>query len=176
MIIRNYGLFWHREDVFWGRQKRAGHLKGRRAGAKTSSPVDFRNQVGIYGLYDENYNLVYFGQAGKGKGHKLFNRIKDHTDDRIADRWTRFSWFGTRFVKQDGKLSAEKAGIQGGVEIALDHMEAIVLAVSEPPHNRQGGRFGSDVEQYIQFRDNDLLGLTDKEMLVELYQKSKGKK
>ena len=30
------------------------------------------------------------------------------------------------------------------MEIALDHMEAIVLAVSEPPHNRQGGRFGTD--------------------------------
>lgn len=157
--------------MFWGRQKNAGHLKGRLAGAKKSKPVDFRDQVGLYALYDDTFRLVYFGQAGKGKGHKLFNRLKDHRSDRIAERWTRFSWFGTQFVKKDGSLSVEKNSHQGAQAEALDHMEAIVLAVSEPPHNRQGGRFGSKVEQYIQFRDENVLGLTEREMLAALYKR-----
>lgn len=169
MLIRNYGLFWQRDDVFWGRQKNSGHLKGRAASAKKSEPVDFRSQVGLYALYDENYKLVYFGQAGRGKGHKLFNRLKDHCHDRVSDRWTRFSWFGTRYVKANNQLSAEKENHQGGLEIALDHMEAIVLAVSEPPHNRQGGRFGTNVVQYLQYRDEDVLGLNDREMLAAIY-------
>lgn len=175
MLIRNYGLFWHREDVFWGRQKNAGHLKGRLAGAKKSNPVDFREQVGLYALFDENYRLVYFGQAGRGAGHKLFGRLKDHLNDRIADRWSRFSWFGTRFVKNDGKLSVEKENFQGGKEAALDHMEAIDLTVSEPPHNRQGGRFGSNVEQYLQYRDEDVLGLNEREMIAALYNELQSK-
>lgn len=169
MLIRNYGLFWHREDVFWGRPRNSGHLKGHPAGSKRSEPVDFRDQVGLYALYDDSYNLIYFGQTGKGKDHKLFKRMRDHCNDRVADRWTRFSWFGTRFVKANNRLSADKETHQGGLEIALDHMEAIVLAVSEPPHNRQGGRFGESVVQYLQFRDEDVLGLNDKAMLAALY-------
>ena len=62
------------------------------------------------------------------------------------------------------------------MEIALDHMEAIVLAVSEPPHNRQGGRFGTDVKQYLQFRDEDVLGLNEREMITALYHDLSSKK
>ena len=169
MLIRNYGLFWKRDDVFWGWQKKAGHLKGRWVGSAKSEPVDFRNQVGVYALYDDNYRLIYFGQAGRGSGHKLFNRLKDHTTDRIADRWTKFSWFGTRFVKQNNELSEEKSGFQGGATDVLDHIEAVVLAVAEPPHNRQGGRFGDKVQQFRQYRDEDSLGVDQVTMISELY-------
>ena len=169
MLIRNYGLFWHRNDVFWGRQKKAGHLMGRATGAKTSDPVDFREQRGLYALYDENYRLIYFGQAGKGSSQKLFDRLKDHTNDRNADRWSRFSWFGTQKVKMDGELSKEGATQQGDMKIALDHMEAIVLAVAEPPNNRQGGQFGSKVHQFNQYRDEDVLGPEQEGMIKEIY-------
>jgi hypothetical protein len=169
MLLRNYGLFWRRDNVFWGRQKNAGHLKGRSVNSVNSNPVDFREQVGLYALYDDNFKLIYFGQAGRGEGHKLFNRLKDHKNDRIADRWTRFSWFGTRYVKKDGKLSADKDGFQGSATDVLDHIEAVVLAVSEPPHNRQGGRFGAKVEMYRQYRDEDSLGIDEKGMIAEVY-------
>lgn len=171
MLIRNYGLFWNREDVHWGWQKNPGHLQGVLVGAATTKPVDFREQVGVYALYDNNFNLIYFGQAGKGNGHKLFNRLKDHRNDRVADRWTKFSWFGTKFVKKDNNLSSDKASFQGNTSDALDHLEAVVLAVSEPPHNRQGGRFGSKVQQYRQYRDEDRLGVDEKTMVAELYKK-----
>ena len=93
-------------------------------------------------------------------------------NDRIADRWSRFSWFGTRYVKTtDNKLSTEKANINGDMELALDHMEAIVLAVAEPPHNRQGSRFGKDVHQFIQYRDENALDLSEKHMITELHRK-----
>lgn len=169
MLVRNYGLFWRRDDVFWGWQKKAGHLKGRAVRLAKSEPVDFRNQVGVYALYDDNYSLIYFGQAGRGEGHKLFNRLKDHKTDRIADRWTRFSWFGTRFVKKDNELSDEKTGFQGGATDVLDHIEAVVLAVAEPPHNRQGGRFGNKVQQFRQYRDEDNLGVDQTTMISEVY-------
>lgn len=169
MLIRNYGLFWRRADVHWGWQKNAGHLKGKLITTPSSNPVDFRNQIGVYALYDDNFKLVYFGQAGRGKGHKLFNRLKDHKNDRVSDRWSRFSWFGTRFVKNNNELSSEKTGFQGGATEVLDHIEAVVLAVSEPPHNRQGGRFGNKVEQYRQFRDEDSLGVDELTMLSEVY-------
>lgn len=171
MLIRNYGLFWRRNDVFWGRQRNAGHLLGRKVDEKKSEPVNFRDQVGLYALYDESCRLVYFGQAGRGKTQKLFDRLKNHLNDSIADRWQRFSWFGTRFVRKDGILSAERDNQQSEMPIALDHMEAIVLAVAEPTHNKQGGRFGKNVEQYIQFRDEDVLGLSEKRMISEMYKK-----
>lgn len=173
MLIRNYGLFWRREDVFWGRKNNPGHLKGIPANSTKTPPTDFRNQIGLYALYDDNFSLVYFGQAGRGNGHKLFARLKDHTHDHIADRWSRFSWFGTKFVKKDCNLSSEKENFSAKKEEVLDQMEAVVIAVSEPPHNRQGGRFGSAVDQYLQVRDEDRLGLTTKQMIEHLYENHK---
>jgi hypothetical protein len=38
----------------------------------------------------------------------------------------------------------------------LNHIEAILISAVEPPHNKQGGRFGDDVEQYLQYRDQGL--------------------
>src|SRR5208282_3263832 len=96
-LIHNYGLFWHRSDVLWGHQKVRGHLKGKLAKAKSGLPVDFRNQAGLYVLYDDSFRLVYVGQAGAGNQF-LFSRLRQHTRDALADRWTRFSWFGIKWV------------------------------------------------------------------------------
>lgn len=63
-LVMNYGLFWHRSRIVWGRGNNRGHLKGRLA--KTGTPVDFRDQRGVYCLYDDNFRLVYIGQAGGG--------------------------------------------------------------------------------------------------------------
>ncbi len=96
MLIQNYGLFWRRDAVFWGRAKRPGHLKGFHA--KRAKPVDFRDQQGVYVLYDENYRLVYVGQAGGKNRHRLFDRLRQHRGDQLAGRWTKFSWFGVQGV------------------------------------------------------------------------------
>jgi hypothetical protein len=63
-LIRNYGLFWRRDWVFWGKPRVPGHLKGVYSKKTTSDPVDFRYQQGVYVLYDDSFRLVYVGQAG----------------------------------------------------------------------------------------------------------------
>jgi len=141
MLIHNYGLFWRRSDVFWGRPRVTGHLKGVPAKETSSTPVDFREQAGVYALYDDNFRLIYVGQAGAGNA-RLFTRLKHHMKDALADRWTRFSWFGTRWVKGNFELAKGAAKFTIKYAVLLNHIEAILISATEPPHNRQAGRFG----------------------------------
>lgn len=170
-IIQNYGLFWRRDSVFWGWQNQSGHLKGVLAGAKKSTPVDFADQRAIYCLYDDNREITYIGQTG-AKNDRLFARMKAHTKDRHADRWTRFSWFGLRWVKNTKQLASDTLSASAKMGPALNHLEAILIAAVEPPDNRQGGRFGNEVEQYVQFRDDKLNPPPD-QMLEEIWEKVK---
>lgn len=176
MLIHNFGLFWRRNDVFWGRPKVRGHLKGVPAKETSALPVDFREQAGVYALYDDSFELVYVGQAGAGTGTQyLFSRLKHHARDALADRWTRFSWFGIRWVRRNGKLAlgASQRFVKSGD--ILNHIEAILISAAEPPHNRQGGRFGEEVEQYLQYRDDEALGPDTESMVKELWKQGQGK-
>jgi hypothetical protein len=170
MLIKNYGLFWKRDWVFWGRGNNAGHLKGVLSKAVRDDPVDFRPQQGVYVLYDSSFRLVYVGQAGANDQQRLFDRLKQHTKDQLADRWAKFSWFGVRSVNNTGELRAEAAASHPLLGDVLNHIEAILIASAEPAHNRQGGRFGDDVEQYLQYRDEDQLGPEVPEMIRDLWE------
>jgi len=68
MLIRTMGLFWKREDVFWGKGGKGNKatLLGVSVKAKRDEPVNFLDQIGVYALY-ANYALVYIGQTGTGK-------------------------------------------------------------------------------------------------------------
>jgi len=149
MLIQNFGLFWRRADVFWGRPGVAGHLQGYPA-ASAFVLVDFRHQQGVYCLYDDGFKMVYVGQAGANDGNRLFDRLKQHKVDALADRWTRFSWYGIRWVTKTNELAAEAYGAHSTNGEVLNHIEGILITAAEPPHNRQGGRFGEDVKQYLQ--------------------------
>ena len=140
------------------------------ARAKIDGPFDFRDQVGFYALYDNSFQLVYFGQAGRGNDQTLYGRLKKHTRGNLSGRWSRFSWFGIKYVKANGKLSAKAGNIQGKQTTFLDQTEAIVLSVAEPPNNLQGGRFG-DAVQYRQYRDVEKLGPSPNDMIAEIYEK-----
>jgi len=94
LAIENFGRFWRKEKVFWGRGKNKGHLKGRMKRRK-SVVVDFRDQIGIYVLFDADRKPLYVGQAGIGNA-RLFQRLKAHRSDHLGDRWHYFSWFGLR--------------------------------------------------------------------------------
>ena len=166
MLIQNYGLYWKEEDVFWGRGNNAGTLLGVPATNITADPVDFREQAGVYLLYAD-YQLVYVGQAGN-RNQKLFDRLKQHRRDALAQRWNQFSWFGTRRVLNTGDLSAEVEGAHSTHAEVLNHIEAILIHTAEPAQNRQGGRFGADVIQYIQQRDENL-GPTIEDMIHQLW-------
>ncbi len=115
--------------------------------------------------------MVYVGQAGSGD-QRLFGRLKQHKRDALAGRWNQFSWFGTRRVLGDGNLSVEVERKQSTTEEILNHIEAILIHASEPKHNRQGGRFGENVGQYLQTR-SEFLGPTTDEMIHELWRNSK---
>ena len=166
MLIHNYGLYWKEEDVFWGRGNNAGRLLGFPATNLTAPPIDFREQSGVYVLYFD-YHMVYVGQVGSGN-QKLFERLKQHRRDALAKRWNQFSWFGTRWVKKNGELSSEAEGKHSTHDQVLNHIEAILIHAAEPTQNRQGGRFGQDVDQYLQRRD-ELLGPTVDEMILDLW-------
>lgn len=166
-IIRSYGLFWKVQDVFWGKGSQAGSLLGVPAGARTAVPTDFREQIGIYVLYSD-HQMIYVGQTGSGE-KRLFRRLKDHRKDRLADRWNQFSWFGLRGALARGGLSTEKLRTSAGISVALNHIEAVLIEAAEPVRNKQGGRFGDNVQRFIQARD-ERLGPSDTEMIREIWE------
>lgn len=168
MLIQNYGLYWRADDVFWGRGSKAGSLLGVPASNITEEPTDFRQQAGVYVLYAE-YDLVYVGQAGNGN-QKLFDRLKQHRRDALAGRWDQFSWFGTRKVLKSNGLAKEAARAHSTHGQVLNHIEAILIQAAEPSQNRQGGRFGKKVQQFVQTRDENL-GPTIEEMVHDLWER-----
>lgn len=155
MLIKNYGLFWRLDEVDWGAGSRRGHLRGVWKGGKREGWTDFREQRGIYVLYDANFNMIYAGQAGSGIGY-LFDRLKYHTRNHLADRWTRFSWFGTRDVRFDKHSQLyvldEDREFQPTLNEVLNQIEGVLIAAAEPKLNRQGPRWGDGTYQYLQVR------------------------
>ncbi len=165
-IIEAYGLYWSEEDVFWGAGSHAGSLLGVPTAARSTEPIDFRTQAGIYVLYS-GHDLVYVGQAGSGKA-MLFNRLRTHRRDTLAGRWDKFSWFGLRRVLVSGKLGPVNKRAKSSFEMALNQIEAVMIAAAEPSLNKQGGRFGKG-RKYLQVRD-ERLGPTHQEMIQYVYE------
>lgn len=170
MLICNYGLFWKVEDVFWGKQNNRGDLRGYNS---KHSEVDFSAQTGIYVLYAD-YRIVYVGQTGAGN-QRLLKRLNDHQWDHLSGRWNKFSWFGLRWVTNRHKLSADAAGANTKRQIALNHIEAVLIHAAEPSLNRQGGKWGRDVEHFYQVRD-ERLGPPVNEMIESIYSKDSKRK
>jgi len=138
-VIKNYGLMWRRDSVFWGRGYRKGVLYGRRS----RRVIDFRKQIGVYVLYDEGRKPIYVGQAGQGNA-RLFSRLRSHMRDSLAHRWQYFSWFGLLRVNESGKLSGwddKSKRVSGTIGSSLNEIEGVLIAATEPAFNKQGARF-----------------------------------
>lgn len=138
-VIKNYGLMWRRDAVFWGHGSKRGVLHGRRSG----KVIDFRAQIGVYVLYDEARRPIYVGQAGQGNA-RLFNRLRSHRRDGLAHRWQYFSWFGLLSVNKSSKLSGHddpSKGVRGTIRSTLNEIEGVLIAATEPSFNKQGARF-----------------------------------
>ena len=154
MLIHNYGLFWRRnviaEDGPW---PRSGEMLGVGVRQKRRGKIDFSRQRGIYALYDDNFRLIYVGQAGKGE-RRLYARLRSHSIGNLAERWTRFSWFGILPVVEgrDNQLILSDTYQHEAPtrEVILNHMEAILIMAGEPIRNAKGGIFGKDVTLYRQ--------------------------
>lgn len=167
-VIRNYGLLWQRDYVHLGGAGNKGTLLGRRS--PKAAVVDFREQIGVYVLYDKDLFPVYVGQAGNGNAN-LFSRLKTHTNDHLWNRWEYFTWFGLRGVNSvGGKLTkfdhVDKVFKTEGGRI-LNLLEGALIAAMEPKLNKQGSRFDG-VERYIQEVDDDVLELTLEDVVSEI--------
>jgi hypothetical protein len=166
-VIRSIGLYWNADDVFWGRQKHRGRLLGVSKEKKKGKHVDFRDQIAVYVLYAD-FQPIYAGQVGSGK-QRLFERLKQHRNGDLRGRWNRFSWYGLRYVLKSGKLSNENRSFHPSLAVVLNHVEGILVDATEPGQNRQSGRFGSEVEWFLQVRDEEKLGPSQSDILRQLY-------
>ncbi len=160
MFIKNYGLFWKRNNVDWGNPGpgNAGALLGKLPDEQNSPEINFRDQFGVYALYNRNKALLYCGLAGIGRGEgeaeiqKLFKRIKQHQQDEnnLSEYWTYFSWFGLQGVEGD-VLNIEE-DINGTRVQFLLQIKAIMIQLANPPANKNPANFNPAVE-YEQVRD-----------------------
>jgi len=153
--IKNFGHYWSRDLVNWGWRGSAGGLYGATRPNADESDADFRQQICIYVLYDENRDVVYVGQVGQGS-NRLFDRLRQHARGPMRDRWTSFSWFGFLDVNDDGYLiERDTSAIPAHPHTdALDQFEAILLQVIEPRLAKQGPRW-RDATEYYQFVEEE---------------------
>jgi hypothetical protein len=134
-IVSSFGMFWRRDAIQWSASPK---LLGMQQIGTT--PVDFNKQLGIYLLYDGR-EAIYIGRTtDRALGRRLF----EHTADRLAARWDRFSWFGLLPVSDSGNLGVLPATFEAAKLIPA--LEAILIEALEPRQNRKRGDDLSAVE------------------------------
>lgn len=161
-IIHSLGMYWQRDLVVWRNDPR---LFGKQQAL--AKPVDFGKQKGIYILYD-HHTVIYVGRA---IDRPLGKRIYEHTTDRLASRWNRFSWFGLLGVTQEGSL--REIPLNTSLAGLVATLEALLIEALEPPQNRKRGDDFSAIE-YIQDVDPELREREIQHTLRAVEQKMRG--
>lgn len=158
-IISSFGMFWRRSAVEWVQTPKL--LGMQEIGA---DPVDFSQQLGIYLLYDGR-EVIYVGRTtDRPLGHRLY----EHTQNRLATRWDRFSWFGFLPVSEKGELgSLPEAHI---AKFIIPTVEAILIEALEPRQNRKRGDDLAAVE-FIQKEDPAIAKKLFKQKMLEAVDK-----
>ncbi len=152
-IVTSFGMFWRRNAVEWSATPKLFGMQ--QIGA---TPVDFNKQLGIYLLYDGR-EVIYIGRT---TDRPLGRRLYEHTSDRMAARWDRFSWFGLLPVSDKGALGSLPVSFDAAKLIPA--LEAILIEALEPRQNRKRGDDLSAVE-YIQREDPEIQKKKVKESL-----------
>ncbi|MDO5605364.1 MAG: hypothetical protein Q4G25_09425 [Paracoccus sp. (in: a-proteobacteria)] len=147
MQVTSYGLFWRADEIEWfpGQGSRnefrlLGRIGKNRPGLRVA---DFRYQQGIYILFDL-YGPAYVGLA---KGERLGARLRDHQQDRLRDKWDRFSWFGFNPVgatpDKDGvlPLNSPRRDVTDDTSTTIGDLEALLIAAMGAKLNRNKMRF-----------------------------------
>lgn len=162
-IINAFGIYWNRKLVHW---KSTPNLLGiQQFGA---IEVNFKEQKGIYLLHDGR-ETIYIGQAIE---QPLGKRLKDHTTDRLAGRWDRFSWFGFYPVSEDAKLNLDAKFKDFTIQNLGDILEAILIECIEPRQNRKQGNLFQGIE-YLQIEAPEIRKKQTEQMIRELMDKTK---
>src|SRR5260370_2535602 len=152
-IVTSFGMFWRRNAIEWSAMPKL--LGMQQIGA---TPVDFNKQLGIYLLYDGR-EVSYIGRT---TDRPLGRRLYEHTSDRMAARWDRFSWFALLPLSEMGPLGTLPATYDAAQMIPA--LEAILIEALEPRQNRKRGDDLSAVE-YIQREDPEIQKKRVKEYL-----------
>ena len=158
-IISSFGIYWNRNLVHW-KSVTPDLLGIQQIGAKE---VNFKDQKGIYLLHDSR-ETIYVGQAIE---QPLGKRLKDHTTDRLAGRWDRFSWFGFFPVNEDGRLNLEAQFKDFTIQNLGDIFESILIESIEPRQNRKQGNSFIGLE-FLQQEAPEIKQKQKKQMLDEL--------
>jgi len=173
-IIKNFGFLWERKYIHRGSggNGNSGHLEGV---TKNKFVADFRDQIGVYVLYDRNQSIVYVGQAGNGNA-TLFTRLRHHMNGALWNRWEYFSWVGFRDVNANGSLSSQQSvkSLVSGFQYsdALNEIEGILIEIIEPKLNKQGGRLRG-AREYFQVIDPKVQDVSNQDIYAELQSISK---
>jgi hypothetical protein len=158
-IISSFGMFWRRAAVEW--KQNPSLLGMQEIGAE---PVDFSKQLGVYLLYDGR-EVIYVGRATE---RALGRRLYEHTSDRLATRWDRFSWFGFLPVSENGTLgNLPDAHI---AKFIIPTIEAVLIEALEPRQNRKRGDDLTAVE-FMQKEDPSILKKLHKQQLFDAIEK-----
>lgn len=161
-IINAFGIYWNRKLVHW---KSIPDLLGiQQVGA---TEVNFKDQKGIYLLHDGR-ETIYVGQAIE---QPLGKRLKDHTTDRLAGRWDRFSWFGFYPVTEDAKLNLDAKFKDFTIQNLGDILEAILIESIEPRQNRKQGNSFQGIE-YLQKEAPEIKKKQTEQLIRELMDKT----
>lgn len=146
-VINALGMFWDRSKIDWkGPQTK---LLGAQTGG---TQVDFSPQRGIYLLHDSQ-GVVYVGRV---TGQNLGQRLWQHTFDRLAGRWNRFSWFGIYPVSENGVLKTDADFSDVSIDSIIIAMEALLIEALEPRQNRKRGDTAFEPIEFLQSEDPNL--------------------
>jgi len=160
-LVNAFGMFWERSKVLWitPQPKILGQQQ------TGSGSVDFSEEKGVYLLHDSQ-GVLYVGRT---TDQNLGKRLYQHTLDRLAGRWTRFSWFGVYPVEENGTLnSATPPNLD--VDLVISTMEAVLIEGLEPRQNRKRGDDFQAIE-FNQVEDPEVEKRRRRMLLQELSQK-----
>lgn len=143
-IVTSFGMFWRRDAIEWAVTPKLWGMQ--QIGA---TPADFNHQRGVYLLYDGR-EIIYVGRT---TDRALGKRLYEHTLDRLATRWDRFSWFGLLPISASGTLGQLPASFEAAKMIPA--LEAILVEALEPRQNRKRGDDLAAVE-YLQHEDPEI--------------------
>ncbi|PAK77643.1 GIY-YIG nuclease family protein [Acetobacter fabarum] len=142
MRVTSYGLFWRGSEVDWkpgNGNRNSFRLLGRIGSNRGSIRIaDFRHQQGIYILFDQ-YGPSYVGLT---RNQGLGKRLKDHTQDHLAGKWDRFSWFGFRPIDptptETGLLNFGQAveELTENTNTTIGDLEALLIRAIGPKNNK----------------------------------------
>lgn len=150
-IIQSFGMHWLRDAVLWKSSKTQLLGAVTKRNITAADTIDFSGQQGVYILYN-GARPVYAGQAGK---ERMGARLQEHTVDRLATRWDRFSWFGLcPYLEASDSLGEPDPALFTGEKI-ISALEGLLIEGMEVALNRRGGDFLRGKE-YTQVTHPDL--------------------